>query len=138
MKIFKTAIAIATSALFALLLAGCDPVQDIEREQAAEAEAQIQVAAVETQCRDEVAVVVFHEYVPTDKEYTEHTYGSCAIDLHYTLWIPTTIIECCGMRHRYEDQTIYEQYQMGQMIRATVTDTIDGGGAVVGCDFSLK
>lgn len=78
--------------------------------------------------------VVFHEYVPSDHIYIERPYNN-AIEMHYTEWIPTTIIEYSGMRKRFEDQTTYELYQLGDEPRITVTDGFDAEGNVTQCDF---
>lgn len=90
-------------------------------------------AVVEHRSYEADGMVVFHEYVPEHK--TAYSYGFN--DFEYTVWTPTVIIECCGMRKKICDQESYELYRMDEILTVTVTDGLDQDGNVVECDFKI-
>lgn len=88
--------------------------------------------ALEYRSYETEGTVVFHDYVPKQKE--ADVYGG---SVPYTIWTPTVIIECCGMRKRLCDQESYEAYRMDEVVTVMVTDGLDPVGNVVECDFKI-
>lgn len=89
-------------------------------------------AVVERRSYETEGTVVFHDYVPKQKE--ADVYGG---SVPYTIWTPTIIIECCGMRKKLCDQESYELYRMDEVVTVMVTDGLDPVGNVVECDFKI-
>ncbi len=124
---WKAAIGCAAAVL---LMASCGKV--VVNEQPAEGTKES--SAIEYRSYDVEGQVVFHDYVPEQKKArTYHGY-----EVPYTIWTPTVIIECCGMRKRLCDQESYEAYRMDEIVSVTVTDGLDQDGNVVECDFCIK
>lgn len=138
MKFTRILIGITAIIAYVLLFAGCSAERgDTLNPQSIEVtELETHIKYAETRDHDEPAKVVFHEIVPTTVPYLEYFAGEY-VELYYTDWIPTTIIECCGTQKRYTDQAVYEKYQAGQEITITVTDMLDEFGNIVDCDFYI-
>lgn len=120
-KFMKAAIG-CTAAL--VMTAACG--KDFVTERTVEAEKKS--AVVEHRSYDTEGKVVFHEYVPNLEGFR---------DCKYTVWTPTVIVECCGMRKKLCDQESYELYRMDEILTITVTDGLDQDGNVVECDFKI-
>ena len=96
-------------------------------------EAEKESAVVERRSYETEGTVVFHEYVPEHKTAYSYEFD----DFEYTIWTPTVIIECCGMRKKICDQESYELYRMDEVVTVMVTDGLDPSGNVVECDFKI-
>lgn len=97
-------------------------------------EADQKTCALEYRSYETEGTVVFHEYVPEHKTAYSYEFD----DFEYTIWTPTVIIECCGMRKKLYDQESYELYRMDEVVAVTVTDGLDPAGNVVECDFEIR